>query len=363
MGESEIKYLNIGETILYKKKEVLYGIDKAAKYIQEKDLCFLVEGYLDVVIPAGNGIPNIVASCGTALTLEQARLIKRFTQRVCLLYDGDQAGIQAAKRGVDILIAEGMEVEVVILPENQGPDSFIRDLGKEAFEEYLEVHKKTAWEFLYMELSKEYNPNSPNGKTQLIEKLLNTLRKVEYPILQQAYLEEIAKVADLSEELLSQMLNQSPIVLKKALDWQSYQSILKRLGLSASPDFQKAEDGGVQIEYHDLKNRPLTKVENGQKKSITRITTQFGMPYWIYLPQIFRNREPEELFQTTEGILVLTQDELTAGILSQLGIAAVGMARPDGFRSGASRKKPCKLLAQLLQKGVRKIVSIISLIS
>ncbi|MEM6805335.1 MAG: hypothetical protein AAF696_28315, partial [Bacteroidota bacterium] len=140
----------------------------------------------------------------------------------------------------------------------------------------------------------------------------------------------------------------------------TYQNIIKRLGLSNSPDFQKAEDGGVQIAYYDLKNKPLAKVESGQKKAISRVTTQFGMPYGIYLPQIFRKQDPEKVFQTNEGILVLTQDELTADILSQLGITAVGMARPEGFRSGASRKKLCKLLNQLLQKGVRKIIYLIS---
>lgn len=360
VGESEIKYLNIGETILYKKKEVLYGLDKAAKAIQAADLCFLVEGYLDVVIPAGQGIDNVVATCGTSLTQAQIKLIKRFTQKVCLMYDSDEAGIKAASRGVELLISEEMEVEVLILPEKHDPDSFVRDVGKDAFLEYVEIHKQSGFAFLFHQLKKELDPKTPTGKTQLIEKLLDSVRKIAHPILKETYIEEIASLTKVEADTLGKMLHESPIVLKKAMTWQSYTSIIQRLGLGPSKDFQKAEDGGVEILYHDLKDRPLTKVENGQKKAITRITTQFGMPYGIYLPEVFRKTDPEELLQACDGILVLVQDELTVDILSQLGIAAVGLARPDGFRSGASRKKTNKVLQQLMGKGVRKILYLLS---
>ena len=360
IGESQIKYLNIGETLLYKKKQVLYGLDQAVENIQDQDECFLVEGYLDAVIPAGQGIKNIVATCGTALTTEQARLIKRFTHKVCLIYDGDEAGIKAAGRGVEVLMAAGMEVSLVLLPKDHDPDSFVRDVGKEAFLEYVEIHRKSGLTFLHQQLAKQTDPKSPTGKTQIVEGLLTCVRKLEHPVLRQAYVDEIAALTDVDSSDLSQMLNETPLVLNKALNWQSYQALLRRLGLAASTDFQKAEDGGIEIHYHDLKGKPMTRIVQGQKKAITRISTQFGMPYGIYIPEGLRDRDLSELLAESEGKLVLVQDEITADILCQLGLIAVGMARPEGFRSGASKRKACKALQQILGLGVRKVIYLIS---
>ena len=132
------KYLNSPESEIYHKSRILYGIYQARKSITEKDRCYLVEGYTDVMSLHETGIENVVASSGTSLTQEQVRLIKRFTQNITILYDGDAAGIKASIRGIDIVLEEGMNVKIVLLPDSEDPDSYSK---KTSNEEFATVHQ------------------------------------------------------------------------------------------------------------------------------------------------------------------------------------------------------------------------------
>lgn len=136
------KYINSPETELYHKSKTLYGLHLAKKSIRDKNNCFLVEGYTDVMALHQAGIENAVASSGTSLTEEQVHLLKRFTQQVSLLYDGDPAGIKAAMRGIDLLIQGGLDVKIILIPGNEDPDEFIRKIGSEAFENLLQQRRK-----------------------------------------------------------------------------------------------------------------------------------------------------------------------------------------------------------------------------
>ncbi|HPW67494.1 MAG TPA: DNA primase, partial [Salinivirgaceae bacterium] len=136
--ESNIaKYLNSPETVLYQKSKVLYGIYQSRRAITQNDSCFLVEGYTDVLSMHQCGVENVVASSGTSLTTEQIRLIRRFTQNLTVLYDGDSAGIKASLRGIDMILTEGLNVKVCLLPEGEDPDSFARKNSASAFVDYI----------------------------------------------------------------------------------------------------------------------------------------------------------------------------------------------------------------------------------
>ena len=137
LGDEKPKYLNSPETDVYHKSDVLYGIYQAKNTIRQLDVCYLVEGYTDVVSLHQAGIENVVASSGTSLTVEQIRLIGRFTPNVTILYDGDAAGIKAALRGLDLVLEEGLNVSIVTFPNGEDPDSYVQRVGAEAFKKHL----------------------------------------------------------------------------------------------------------------------------------------------------------------------------------------------------------------------------------
>ncbi|RYY14348.1 MAG: DNA primase, partial [Cytophagaceae bacterium] len=136
--DKSAKYLNSPESEIYHKSDVLYGLFQARQSIRSEELCFLVEGYLDVLSLHQGGIKNVVASSGTSLTEGQIRLIRRYTENVTVLYDGDAAGIKASLRGVDLLLEGGLNVRVVLFPDGDDPDSYIRKVGDQAFATYVE---------------------------------------------------------------------------------------------------------------------------------------------------------------------------------------------------------------------------------
>src|SRR5690606_25217524 len=136
------KYVNSPESDIYHKSNVLYGLFHAKKGIREADNCYLVEGYADVLAVHQAGIENVVASSGTSLTIEQIKLIGRFTQNVTILYDGDAAGIKASLRGLDMILEEGLNVKVVSFPDGDDPDSYMHKVGAGAFKIYIENNRK-----------------------------------------------------------------------------------------------------------------------------------------------------------------------------------------------------------------------------
>ncbi|MEO1435411.1 MAG: DNA primase, partial [Bacteroidota bacterium] len=142
------KYINTAESEIYKKSKILYGAYQARRSIRRKDQCLLVEGYTDVISLHQAGIENVVASSGTALTVEQIRLVKRYTQNMCIIYDGDAAGIKAAMRGLDLVLEQDMNVKIVLLPDGEDPDSFMQSVGLTKFEAYLESE---AADFIFFE--------------------------------------------------------------------------------------------------------------------------------------------------------------------------------------------------------------------
>lgn len=200
------KYQNSPESEIYQKKETLYGIYFAKSAIVNKDECILVEGYFDVLRMHQIGIENVVASSGTSLTTEQIRLVKRYTKNITMLYDGDAAGVHAALRGTDMILAEGMNVRVVVLPPEHDPDTF----GKEyPTEEVLRYLKNNAKDFIRFktELLLKDAANDPIKKGQVVRNMVETISVVPDPIFRIAYVKETSRLLDMPEETLMMELN------------------------------------------------------------------------------------------------------------------------------------------------------------
>ncbi|BDD08749.1 DNA primase [Fulvitalea axinellae] len=204
--KNQPKYLNSPETEAYVKSKVLYGIHQAKNSIRRQDNCYLVEGYTDVISLHQAGVENVVASSGTSLTEDQIRLIGRFTKNVTVLFDGDAAGIKASLRGIDMILAGGMNVRVVAFPEGEDPDSYARKLGGESFQSYLE---REAVDFITFKTSlyvKE-SEGDPVKRAETIKSIVGSVAKVPDTVKRAVYLKECARLLEIEEKVLLQEMN------------------------------------------------------------------------------------------------------------------------------------------------------------
>lgn len=197
------KYINSPESEVYVKNKVLYGIYEAKQAIAREQKCYLVEGYTDVISFHQAGVENVVASSGTSLTTGQIQLIKRFTNKVTVLYDGDWAGIKASLRGIDMLLEEGLEIKVALFPDGEDPDSFARKHTKEQLLSFLAENEEDFISFkqriLQQELSKD-----PLQRARLIGEVVNSIAVIPDAIVRAVYIEQTASKLNIKEELLQQ---------------------------------------------------------------------------------------------------------------------------------------------------------------
>ncbi|MDD4294004.1 MAG: DNA primase [Candidatus Omnitrophica bacterium] len=199
--ESMPKYINSVENVLYRKRENLYGIDLAKDYITKEDCVFVVEGYLDVIVPFVNGIKNIVASSGTALTDEQIALIRRYTKNVVLVFDADKAGRLAALRAIDLLLEKDMNVMTVTLPDGQDPDSLVREKGAKYVLELFSRHE-SFFDFKFKILKERYDLKNINDKVAIASDMMATIDKISNSIKKHEYVKKLAYLSGINEENL-----------------------------------------------------------------------------------------------------------------------------------------------------------------
>lgn len=201
------KYLNSPESDIYHKSKVLYGIFQAKQSIAKEDNCYLVEGYTDVIQFHQTGIKNVVSSSGTALTSEQIRLINRLTKNITVLFDGDAAGLRASLRGIDLILEQGMNVKVCAFPEGEDPDSFAKANTLEELALYLEENAKDFIQFKASVLFEE-SKNDPIKKAETVRDIVNSISKIPDRIKKEIYIQECARIMDISEEVLFSTLAQ-----------------------------------------------------------------------------------------------------------------------------------------------------------
>lgn len=225
------KYLNSPETAVYHKSYIVYGISNAKNAIRQEDNCYLVEGYTDVVSLNQSGIENVVASSGTSLTKEQIQLIRRFTNNITVLYDGDAAGIKASLRGIDIILEEGLNVKSVVFPDGDDPDSFVQKVGSQAFKEYI---KNTQKDFIRFktEISLKDVGNDPIKRAELIKDLVETISKIPDSIKRAVFYKEVALLLGIEEHIL--ITEGNKLFQKKVQDAEKDRQRQKQTGTPAN---------------------------------------------------------------------------------------------------------------------------------
>ncbi len=200
------KYLNSPETEVYQKSKVLYGLHQARTAIRQQDNCYLVEGYTDVISLHLSGVPNVVSSSGTSLTEDQIKLIKRYTNNITVLFDGDAAGIKASLRGIDMVLSSGANVRVVEFPQGEDPDSYARKLGSSQFQEFLNNESLDFITFKTQLFQKEA-ADDPIKKVHTIKEVVQSISKIPDALQRAIYLKRCSELLEIDESLLVNELN------------------------------------------------------------------------------------------------------------------------------------------------------------
>jgi DNA primase len=273
------KYLNSPESDIYHKSKVLYGIFHAKQAIAKEDNCYLVEGYTDVIQFHQRGIENVVASSGTALTPEQIRLINRLTKNITVLFDGDAAGLRASLRGIDLILEQGMNVKVCSFPEGEDPDSFAKNNNLEELTEFLKTNSKDFIQFKASLLIKEAD-NDPIKRADTVRDIVNSIAKIPDRIQKEIYIQECAKIMNISEAVLFNTLAQ---ITKKDI----------------SDANQKVKETQKEQVFNVFKNEK-EDVKKIHEMEILKILLEYGLEKSIFEESYYENNNTEELIKSNK---------------------------------------------------------------
>jgi DNA primase len=264
------KYINTPENEIYVKSKILYGSYFARMAIDKADECLLVEGYTDVVSLHQAGVENVVASGGTSLTPDQLRLVKKYTNNLTIIYDGDGAGVKAAVRGMDLALEEGLNVRLVLIPDKEDPDSYVNKIGATAFKEFVDNNKKD-FVIFQLGLSLEEAGNDSVKKSAIVNRIAETISKItkaEHFTKRQDYVKQVAEMLKIEEAGLNDLVNK--FIREK---------VQKEEG-------RRTTDDGQQTTIEEQQSTEDTSVENlfnkdeKQERAIVRSLLEFGLKEW-----------------------------------------------------------------------------------
>lgn len=321
------KYLNSPESDVYHKSHILYGIYHARQSIRQQDNCFLVEGYTDVISMHMASIENVVASSGTSLTIEQIKLIGRFSNNITVLYDGDPAGIKASLRGIDMILEAGMNVRTLVFPEGHDPDSYSQKLGSTAFAKFLEENTRDFISFK-VDLFVTEAAGDPIKKAAAISDILHTIGKIPDGIKRSLYLKESARLLEMEEQILITELNkillrerkkktQAPVQTEPPEylpDWDTEEEVTPRAGEIIA--LHERECLRLLIRYgtrEDNDQSPMYKYSMAELEEVEFITPSYKHVFEIYKREIENGNVPD-----TDFLLNNTSDELKRDVVDLL---------------------------------------------
>ncbi|MTI33447.1 DNA primase [Xanthovirga aplysinae] len=255
-SKKQPKYLNSPETAIYHKSNILYGIYQAKQAIRQKDNCYLVEGYTDVISMHQAGIENVVASSGTSLTEDQIRLISRFSNTITVLFDGDTAGLKASLRGIDMILEGGLDVKAVAFPDGEDPDSYARKFGSTAYQAFLNENAQDFISFKVGVLTQDAT-DDPIKKVETIREIVQSIARIPDSIKRSVYIKQCAELLSLDEQLLIE--EQDKLLFKKEKERQRSNEFRENSSVShpavaevkSKPNVQKRLPDAVRLQERE----------------------------------------------------------------------------------------------------------------
>ncbi len=260
-ADKSAKYINSPETELYYKSKVLYGMFQGKNTIRKEDNCFLVEGYTDVISMHQAGIENVVSSSGTALTEEQVKLIRRYTENVTVLFDGDQAGVKASLRGIDLLLEGDLNVKAVALPDGEDPDSYAKALGSAGFRDFVAEEAQDIIRFKTKVLLGETG-DDPVKKAGVIKDIVSSIAKIADPVKRTVYIKECSELLGISESVL--ISEQNKILIQK------------RKGQGQKAEYFPEPEIPIQEPEQIEDGLDIAKIIELQEKESVRVLVNYG---------------------------------------------------------------------------------------
>lgn len=284
------KYVNSPESLIYSKSRELYGLYQAKQAIVKKDKCILVEGYMDVISMHQQGVENVVASSGTSLTQGQIRLIHRFTENVTVIYDSDPAGIKASLRGIDLLLAEGLNIKVLLLPDGDDPDSFAQTHTSEQVEEYLQQNEVDFIKFKMDILLKDCD-NDPVKRSKVLGSILQSIANIPVELTRSFYVKECALRFGIQEAvLLRQLKADIAKVRENAAKNEQRREAIASIGDAADGNADAHADGDTTVSAENGKEQQPDSVSGDaheasthasvlepQERALLRLVVKYGM--------------------------------------------------------------------------------------
>lgn len=269
-----VKYQNSPESIIYSKRKELFGLYQAKEAIRKQDLCYLVEGYTDVMAMHQQGVENVVASSGTALTTNQIQLIHRMTDNITVIYDGDEAGIHASERGIDMLLAEGMNVKLLLLPDGDDPDSFARKHNATEFQEYLKSHQVDFINFRTSHLV-ENSQNDPKKMGELIHNVAESIAVIPDEITRVLYIRQASQTLQMEERLITKSVNDEIARLRQEKQRELERAARRMQGLSAEPE-PTTPDSQIVTKSSSTENQTVNSLTANTETQIIQLIIKHG---------------------------------------------------------------------------------------
>jgi DNA primase len=296
------KYINTPENEIYVKSKILYGSYFARQPIDKADECLLVEGYTDVISLHQVGIENVVASGGTSLTTDQLRLVKKYTNNLTIIYDGDAAGVKAALRGLDMALEEGLNVKLVLIPDNEDPDSYVNKVGASAFREFVQKNKRDFILF-QLEVALKDAGSDSNKKAEVVNQIAETIsriNKAEDFTKQQDYIKQCSEILKIDESGLHALVNK---FIRNRIITQE-----KALPFEEAKHHEENAKKAQETDYDDSTFNLLFKDEL-QERELARIILEYGTKNWdghqLIADYIFSEMIDESLFDNPDVIRLI----------------------------------------------------------
>ncbi len=293
------KYINTPENEIYVKSKVLYGSYFARMAIDKADECLLVEGYTDVVSLHQAGVENVVASGGTSLTPDQLRLVKKYTNNLTIIYDGDGAGIKAAVRGMDLALEEGLNVKLVLIPDNEDPDSYVNKIGASAFKNFVDNNKKD-FVIFQLGLSLKEAGNDSEKKAAIVNRIAETISKItkaEHFTKRQDYVKQVSEMLKIEEAGLNDLVNK---FIREKVQKEENRSQTTDHGRQTTEALVKTDDTASDKFVDTLLNK-----DELQERAIVRSLLEFGLKQWdeaqTVADHIFAEMEENDLENMIEN--------------------------------------------------------------
>jgi DNA primase len=371
-NKEEAKYINSTESDLYDKSKTLYAWDLARESASNAGYALLTEGYMDTIMCHQHGFTMTVASCGTALTPYQAKSLAYVVDEVVILRDGDPAGQQATLRDIKVLLAAGIHPRAFTLPNGQDPDDYLQKEGKDALQKHIS-HAKSWISFLqgyYITNHGQIDEDTGEiivpikKRTELMKMVVEYIQTIPDQITQQEYAKEASTILGIdmkimAKELGFQLIKANSVAIARngfRRTWQDYQNICELFGLTTNDDFSKNDAGFMNIAYYQIGGKPFKIRRNRQSIEAVRKTNSYDPINAVYIHPCLRlentekdwgNLVPlpmakEEVTYQKDGYplpLYLVQDEITASILVDFGIPAIGMNNFIGFARNKGQKE------------------------